>query len=149
MFSDHSSMPQSRPLTPALLCSSHCHPNWPPLPRPPRAANTIIYKYWSLYKLCQGTQSRARPEHGTNLYWIYTPSILWDTQIPAIQSNSARIVAHTWRAWQISCGLRAAANSLSTPVTSFVTWIGHPCAPNNASPALSPETLEKCSAVWI
>ena len=148
MFSDHSIAPISAPDTcspaPAIVIQiGRLSPA-----RPDQQIQSFINI--DLYINSARDHSREPVQStSTNLYWIYTPSILWDTQIPAIQSNSARIVAHTWRAWQISCGLRAAASSLSTPVTSFVTWIGHPCAPNNASPALSPETLEKCSADWI
>ena len=67
MCSDHSNAPISATDT----CSCHCHPNWLALSPAPAAANTIIYKYWSLYKLCPGNTNQSSSKPLLNLYILH------------------------------------------------------------------------------
>ena len=150
MCSDHSNAPISAPDT----CSGHCHPNWLLLsPAQPsgRAQQIQSFINIDLYiNSAQGTLTRA-----LNLYWNYILHFMGHLNLCRIQSNSARIVVHTWTGldWRLDKSAVVWRRlqmliQLRAPVTSFVTWIGHPCAPHNAS-LLSPGTLEKCSGGWI
>ena len=147
MCSDHSNAPISAPDT----CSDHCHPNWLLLsPAQPSGQAQQIQSFINIdlyINSAQGTLTRA-----LNLYWNYILHFMGHLNLCHSIKFSSHSSPHLdwtggltnllwWRRLQMLIQLRA-------PVTSFVTWIGHPCAPHNAS-LLSPGTLEKCSGGWI
>ena len=139
-------------------CSHYCQPNWLLLATPvsldrfphpairPFTTNTIIYKYWSLYKLCKGTNLDTRGLTSIELIYSmehqksYLNSLLASLLTPGSWLKLDKSAAVTGRL-QMFIHLRA-------PVTFFVTWIRHPCAPNNASHQ-SPGAAAECSGVSI